>query len=216
MSAFSYRHKGFTLVEILIVLVLLAALTIVFGSRVSSIRTNHKSIVRHFKVLSRQLHTQAQLENATYRIVVSLGYTPEELNLLRDGNPEEKEKLMEALDDEVQEGAKRPHVYWVEKKETPEGDFLPDPKMMKKAKVLPPTLQFEKVLGDSTDWDKQDLPWAYYYFYHYPKGFTKAKVLQLRVKENYIWSLALHPLTGEVKIFDKEIEMDEAFEQQEK
>ena len=66
--------KGFTLLEILIVVALIAALV---GVAVPKIRkkydTNVKSVVRKLLALSKEVHNYAQVKNATIRIAFRLG-----------------------------------------------------------------------------------------------------------------------------------------------
>ncbi len=201
------------MIEVMLVMVLLAFLTVAFASRLFSPNTeNLKPLVRHLKVLSRELHSKAQLEKATYRIVLSAGYTPTELASLTSGPKNKSEKALAKIKEQAKPNAL--HAYWVEKAEEDSLQFIPDKKIMKKAKVLPKYLSFKDFLPEK-DSTEDDL-YPYTYLYYYPNGLSNSKLIHIGIGEDAVWSLYLHHLTGQLDVFGKEVPLEEVQEKQER
>jgi len=68
----NFSNKGFTLLEMLIVIALLAGIVGIAVPRIRKNNTNAKAVVREITVLSKEVHNFAQLKNATYRIVFNM------------------------------------------------------------------------------------------------------------------------------------------------
>ena len=202
-----------TLIEIMLVMTLITFLTVAFATRLFSPNTTGvKSFLRHIKVLSRELHIRAQLEKVTYRIVLSWGYTPKDLQELRAAPKDKKNKILDDI--RKRENGRSPHNYWVEKASSNSLTFQPDSKILKKAKVLSNIVQFKEAFPKMDSSEKDIYPYAY--LYYYPEGFSDAKLVHIEINEESIWSFALMPLSGELELFNEEISFKEAIEQKEK
>lgn len=160
-------------------------------SRVQKKTNNIKSVVRHMLVLSKEIRHQARLKSSTYRLVIDLNekepkYWVERTQgiVLRE-TPDERKKR-EDLEKRDSDDAK--------KKKDP---FERDPRLTKKPIPLPPGLFFGQVevLGM-----EQPAKTGTEYIYFSPEGFVEPSILQITDRKNLTWTLAFHPLTGQVDI----------------
>ncbi len=93
-------QKGFTLIEIMIVLGIVAALVGIIAPRMIKKDANIKSVARHFIVLSKEIRNKARLTNSTYRLVIDMDskeakYWVERANGPQAVDPEAYEKKRE-------------------------------------------------------------------------------------------------------------------------
>ena len=101
-------QRGFTLIEIMIVLAIMAALITVGAPRLlKNNEGNIKAVARNFIVLSKELRNKARLTNSTYRLAISMEadepkYWVERANGPQAVDPEayekEKEHWMQAIE----------------------------------------------------------------------------------------------------------------------
>jgi general secretion pathway protein H len=193
--------KGFTLLEIALVITIIASVVVyampkLIGSQQGEVR----AAIRELGVISREVKRSAKLYNATYRLVIELA--PQEASRTTD-TPYE-------------------HKYWVEKApgslvlksqkddSQENGVFEKDPRFQKKPhklpKVLPSGLSFSKVETANL---KNPITQGKAYIYYFPEGLVTESAIGLKFNENMFWTLVIHPLTGKVTVFDKEVRLSE-------
>ena len=186
----SYKLRGFSLVEILIVLGILAAV-ISFGTpRLNFKQGNLKSTYRHLSVLSRELRQNARMKQKVFRLAFDLNLDPQtywvESGALAD------------LDRPIQEDEDGKKI------ET----FPKDTLLIKADKVLPIGVRIKAVLSSGpqpTDDQKKHL-----YIHYYPSGMTDAAVIVFE-QNNKISSLIVQPLTGRTEIVEQEVKLEDLF-----
>lgn len=184
--------KGFTLLELMIVVGIIAATVAVVAPRMGGRNNAIKACLRDLTVLSRQLHMKAKLTGTTYRIVFDLkdgasgkyvqGYWVEHSNGSTVVKPGE-EKIQPEKDKDG--------------KEIIRSDFTPDTSIFKEPKTLPTGLHLEKVelsrLPDAITTGKA--------FIHYmPQGLVEEAAIHLTSDAGGKWTIAIHPLTGKAEI----------------
>lgn len=183
------NNKGFTLIEILIVLGIMGAIIAMGLGRVRKRDNDIKKVAREFYVIGKEIRNQARLKNSTYRLMIRLdegaqGYWVESAQgfqgRLDDKEIEEREKLSE---DE-----KPPEV------------FEKDTAVIKKDKKLPDGLFFKSV--ESLDRDPMTTGTATIYFFS--NGFVEATALQITDRKKVTWTLIYQPLTGQADIIPDE------------
>jgi general secretion pathway protein H len=184
------KQLGFTLIEMLVVLTILAGLiTIVVVPRISPL-DRVRTVVRHLTVMTRQTQTAARLSGSIYRIV------------------------FEMPDDE-----KKSHSFWVEsatqkdislsmsneddkdKKDgeaTSETNFAMDTKISKKKETLPSGFYFEDIQFS----EKQKISQGKAYIYFFPQGFVTKAAIHITNKKQIHWTVILNPLTGYGQVLD--------------
>ena len=201
------KDFGFTLIEVMIVLSILAAATAFFLTRIDNTNNQLKESVRQLGVLSRDIRYRARLRNATYRLVIDM----------HSG-----------------ESSEEPHEYWVEqgsgpilftgesshspydreaksenqsdKDEGPPPDFAIDKSLTPKKRTLPSGLVFEDVEIASV---KDKIAEGTVYIHYLPQGLVDESVIHIKYNDDIRWTIAIHPLTGKAEFSNKYIELKE-------
>ncbi|WII71932.1 type II secretion system protein [Bdellovibrio sp. 22V] len=182
-------QKGFTLIEIMIVLAIMGALIAIGVPRLMNKEENVKTVARHLLVLSKEIRNKARLTNSTYRLVI-------------DMDPQEPKYWVEKAS-----GPQKidPELYEKEKEEEKGEDAPPplfqlDKSLTKKEKVLPGKLRFISV---ETVNMKAPMTDGIAYIHFFPEGFVEAAAVQIQMANNSIWTLVFNPLTGQADIIEK-------------
>lgn len=184
-------QKGFTLIEIMIVLAILAAVLVVGAPRLFKKDVNIKAVARQFIVLSKEVRNKARLTNSTYRLVIDMDskdpqYWVERANGPQPVDPDAYEKAKDKKS-EKEEGAPPPL-------------FQIDKSVTKKEQTLPNGLRFGSV---ETANMKAPLTSGLAYVHFFPEGFVEAAAVQITNGNNLTWTLVFNPLTGQADIIEK-------------
>lgn len=163
--------KGFTLLEVMIVVALLAAITGVVLPSFTNSNSKIKSEIRRLSTLTRQVRNVAKLKNQTFRIAFDL-------------------KQASSTERELQQ-------YWIESpsQNSPSG-FAPDTSILKKPSTLSYGVQFEDIEITHLE---EAVTEGLVYIHFFATGMTEEAAIHLSAKENR-WTLAVHPLTGKSDI----------------
>ena len=183
-------QRGFTLIEIMIVLAILASIIGLVAPRMIRKDPNIKSIARQFIVLSKEIRNKARLSNSTYRLAIELGgdggkYWVEKANGPQPVDPDAYEKAKEKAD--TKDGAPPPL-------------FQLDKSVLKAEKSLPTGLRFGSV--ETTNM-KSPVTSGTAYVHFFGEGFVEAAAVQITNGNNLTWTLVFNPLTGQADIVEK-------------
>ena len=201
----SKRNQGFTLLEVMIVLGIIAAMVTLALPYVSNRNSQVKATLRKLTVLSRELHTRAKLQGVVYRLVIDMG--PEIGNekaqqtfWVEKANGQtvlkaDEEELAAQLAKETDE----------EKKKDPRG-FAPDNTILKKVGELPPGMRFEKVELSRL---KNPVKFGKAFINYLPAGLVDEAAIHLKGEKSAAWTIAIHPLTGKAELISKPVSLKE-------
>ncbi len=188
ISSSLMKQRGFTLIEVMIVLALLAAL-IAFGApRLFRKENNIKSVARHFIVMSREIRNKARLNNSTYRLAISMEDNNEKYWVEMAGG-------FHAIDPDAAEQEKNND----KDEDAPPPLFKPDKSVIKE-RTMPTGLRISSVETLSMK-APQTSGIAYVYFF--PEGFVEAAAIQVTNGTNLTWTLVFNPLTGQADVIEK-------------
>ncbi len=175
------RSLGFTLIEILIVLGIIAAIMAFSFSRIRKNENNIRSVARNLIVMSKEIRNHARLTNSTMRLVIQIDpdkpkYWVEKSSghEIREANSKEKIEVKSSSEDE------------------PKTTFQLFKTLTKKQKELPKGLFFSSVEVINQDIVSD----GYGFIYFTPEGFVDAAALQITDKKN-TWTLIFNPLSGQ-------------------
>jgi prepilin-type N-terminal cleavage/methylation domain-containing protein len=183
---------GFSLIEILVVLGLLAALAAFAIPRLNFKQGNLKTAMRQLSVLSRQTRHLARIKQSTYRIVLDLDSTPPKYwveytsqpfypthldHRNQNGNPEDQESTI---------------------------NFTRDEQLLKSEKTLPPGIRISAVETQSSH---DPYVSGFAYIYYWPTGLVDAAIIRLVDQNNKSLSIVIQPLTGRAEFFEQEIKI---------
>lgn len=181
------KNRGFTLIEVMIVLALFGAIVAFGVPRLFKKDNNIKAVARNFVVMSREIRNKARLTNSTYRIAVNMEPNEEKYWIERangfqtvDLQAAEKEKEKEDKKDDAP-----PPLFKVDKSV--------------KEKKLPTGLRVSSVETINMK-APQTTGTAYVYFF--PEGFVEAAAVQIS-NDKVTWTLVFNPLTGQADIIEK-------------
>lgn len=187
------NKRGFTLIEVMIVIAIIAGLIAVGAPRLLKKDTNIKTVARQITVLVKEVRNQAKLFNSTYRIVIRMEPGQESWWVEKSSGPTliDPEKLKE---DYEGKGKKS------DDKDAPPPLFQIDKRLSKKEKTLPSNLHFKQV---ETINMSQPVTSGLAYIHFFPEGLLEASAIQITDNKN-TWTLVFNPLTGQADIVEKE------------
>lgn len=174
--------KGFTLIEILIVLVLIAGLVVVAVPKLSS-GDKVRAAVRKLTVITKQTQTNARLSGLVHRLVISMPGDDEEHTYWVERATQKD--LILVLSDKDDRNKKDDEA-------TSATGFEMDEKSTKKPETLPSGFYFEDVEFD----DKNKVSTGKAYIYFYPQGLVTRAAIHLTNRKAIRWTIILNPLTG--------------------
>lgn len=199
--------KGFTLIEILIVLSIIAVLVVTFATPKRSPQKLYKDYFRQLSLMSKKIKNRAQIERSTYRMIfyMSEGTTTEitvekteEAFLL--GTEKESKELFEDLYKDKKEFSKRKQELKKEKNKTDTESsslfkvserFKPD--NLKKPQDLN-IIQIE-ISGIDEIFEPEGLAM----FHYFSNGLVEEAAIQVQNKDETLkWTLITDPITGQI------------------
>ncbi|MBL7542473.1 MAG: type II secretion system protein [Bdellovibrionaceae bacterium] len=187
------KQRGFTLIEILIVLGIIAAVIVLGLGRVRRNENNIKTTFREMTVLSKEIRVQARLQQSFFRLMIQIKsdesrYWVEKGNGIEYKDPKLELKTKEQLENESDDKKK--------------SSFTLYKKLTKKEKILPKGIKFKSLEIQNSEPMTDGLGAIYYS----PEGLVEASIIHITDDKN-TWSLFINPLTGIVEIADEEISL---------
>ncbi len=179
--------KGFTLIEMMIVLVIVGAVVTFALPKINGRENNIKSVARRISVLSRSVHNAARLSGRTYRIVFQMG---------------DKNKQLYWVEASTSQGALVEPMSTEESRETGDNkekrtsNFEIDYTIMKQPSELPGGLIFEDIELASQE---KKATQGKAYIHYLPQGFTDEAAVHIGDGKELHWTLRVHPLTGQME-----------------
>lgn len=194
--------KGFTLIEIMIVLAILGFGLTLGVSRFSNRSSELRAVLRKSTVLSRELHTRAKLNGVTYRMVVDLG----------EGGPKanqsiyvEKGSGASVIKDRDLEAEKEAAL---NKDENPEPkDFQRDTHLLKQPIQIPRGVYISEVEINRIEKPFSD---GVAYIHYLPQGLVEEAAIHLKgTTGDQKWTISIHPLTGRAEVLSPSMRLQE-------
>lgn len=181
--------RGFTLIEVMIVLAIIAGIVVLGAPRIFKSSTNLKSIARHLIVLSKETRNQARLGNATLRIVFDIKEESGTYWVERASGPVaiDIQKLQEPEEEEDSE-------------EKVPSAFSMDTSLLKQPRALPDDMKFVSVESINME---RPITEGKAYVHFSPQGFVEASAIQISNANGQIWTLVINPITGQADIIEK-------------
>lgn len=200
LSRDNRRHAGFTLIEIMIVIAILAAVLAIGAPRLFDTKNQKRSAVRKLAVTTRDIRNVARLKNATVRLAINMddekghSYWVESasgnVRLLTEEQEEELSRLTEMQRGESEE----------------KGQFSPETSIVKKPVQLPRGLFFESVEYGTK---KEAITGGTTYIHFFSQGLAEETAIHLTDKQSLNWTITIHPLTGRAQVFERKVALKE-------
>lgn len=181
--------KGFTLLELLIVLVLLTGILALGSSFIKKKDNIIKKTFRQLVALNRQLDHFARLKRETYRLVINMN--EKENSFWVEKKLPENQIQLNPSDSKNQT--------------LPPSGFIMDTDFFEKAQKLPRGLKFESV---EMKGQKEPITNGKTYIYYFPEGQFNTALLQIKGKKVY-WSLFIDRMHGELTVLNGKKKLEE-------
>jgi general secretion pathway protein H len=203
------HQAGFTMLEIMVVLVIVGLFITVGGRRLVNPGTEMKAQVRRFSTIVKKLRNRARLDNKTYRLVFDLPIDQDkQQSYWVEGTSKSalllSEEQREDLEDDIEEVETKDG-----KKVTPDPQgFVPDSSVVKQAPAtLPRGLYFESIEIDGDPIEKVSEGRVYIYFF--PQGYVQNSAIHLSNRDSLNWTLVIQGLTGRVGMHSRYRSLEE-------
>ena len=192
--------RGFTLIEIMIVMAIVAAVITLGISQINKSGNDTKEALRKISTLTKQLHSMAKLNTATYRLVFDLGsgrddaeqsyWVEKAVGTIVRTEEDLSKQFEEKLNTNESDEPAAPQT----------GGFSKDEKILKGIKTLPGAVRFVHVESPSS---KDPVTSGNAYIYFFPQGLADEALVQIKGKgaaEKMEYTLAVRPLNGRMDI----------------
>ena len=182
-------EKGFSLLEITVVLTIIAAIFGLVGKGFFDKKADTRKVLRDFMIAGKDLRTRAKLNGTTYRLAFELDKGAQSwwVEKSNHGSLIDRKKYEEA-----REKAKQTFAKGEPEKKTSE--FQPDTSIFKKKQVLPPGYSFIHIESGTQDLVVTD---GLAYIHFFSQGLVETSAIQLEDNKKNIWTIIYNPITGQ-------------------
>lgn len=181
-------RRGFSLLEITVVLVIVGAIIAIAAPRLFDKRSETRKVFRDFIVAGKDLKSRAKIQGATYRM---------SFDLTEEANTWWVEKSSRAIMISQAQLEKEAEARKNKDEETPPPAFQPDTAIFKEKQTLPSGYKFKQVESGSLDIVITE---GMAYIHFFPQGLIETAALQIEDPKGHVWTLVYNPLTGKADI----------------
>ncbi len=195
-------QAGFTLVEVLVVIVLIAGLFTILAPQVGSYkRVSLNTAARELAAVFKEAYNAAQMTGRAYRLVY---------DLKKDEYWVEAGPKSLLLDTAESREAEKRRLRFAKDDEKPKSEFKQDSSITRKKQSLPRGVEFEAVYTDQTG-SKEPAREGQAYTHIFPNGMTERTVVQVKDVRDTPMSLVLEPLLGNTRVERGLIDLEAAY-----
>lgn len=184
------NRKGFSLVEITVVLSIVGAIIAIAAPRLFDKKSETRKVFRDFIVAGKDLKSRAKLQGVTYRLAFNLNEKEQNWWV-------ERSSKVVALDKAAMEKAKEEEADGRTDEKAPPPDFQQDTGIFKAKQVLPDGYKFKQVESGTVDLIVTE---GMAYIHFFPQGLIETAALQIEDPKKNIWTLIYNPLTGHADV----------------
>jgi general secretion pathway protein H len=199
------NNRGFTLLEILLVMGLIAFVITMGVRKLQNPNTALKQAVKQIATISRELHVRSKLSGVTFRLAFEMNAKkPDRLwveaSTQKITFPSEKE-LKEKASGRIKDPDKEPKSPFSIDKRVGSGGI----------RELPPNLKIKRI-----EYAQQENPVSggMGYVHFLPEGIIEEAAIHIATEDDKLkWTIAIHPLTGRVDLLNGDMNLKEMREQ---
>jgi general secretion pathway protein H len=196
--------RGFTLMEIMIVVAIIAAVVAVGAPKLANQKNKMRGEIQRIAILSREVFNAARLQNRTFRIVFDMApggqhkYYVESAAGQATLLTEEKQKELDEKTSMRKE----------ELAELNTTSYQIETKFVKQPEPLPGGLQISDIeMAGTKEPIKPEGDRSVKGFIHYfPQGLTQQALIHFTDGKSLNWTIAINPLTGKATVLNGRVE----------
>lgn len=192
-SHFASSSSGFSLLEILIVVALIAGLMAGLIPRLRKPDSDIQKVARHLMVLGRDIRNQARLKSRTFRLVFRLEGTQHRY-WVESAPGRVIPKTAVRLEEELR----------LPEDKRPKEAFEKETRFSKDAFEMPKDLFFALI---ETPTQKDGVSEGLGYIYFSPEGLVEPAAVQITNRKQLTWTLVYSPLTGHADIIPRAVRL---------
>ncbi len=181
------NHFGFTLIEVMIVVVILGGIAVMGLSQFSKNNSQIKSTVRKISVLTKELHNAARMNNKTFRMVFQMdedaGYS-----VWVESAPKGVLLGENAFNEDLKKE---------EDKDAPPPLFAADTSVLRSPIKLPSRIIIKEIEFTGKE---ESFSAGKSYLYFMPEGLTQEAAIHLSDNKDLNWTIVVNPITGQSRI----------------
>jgi general secretion pathway protein H len=193
-------ERGFTLIEIMIVMAIIAAVLAIGGPRLFDAKNEMRRAVRELAILPRELRDNSRLFGLTTRLVITMD--EEKTHTISVESASGSALLLS--EEQENELAKLTEMQRADVAQ--KDSFHPETRILKKPKNLPRGL-FISAVEYATRSKAVVNGKAYIHFF--PQGLAEEAAIHLTDKKSLNWTIVIEPLTGRAQVFERNVALKE-------
>ncbi len=186
--------SGFTLLELMVVLAIMAAVVSFAVVRFGGSNEQKKSVYRDFITLSKQIQVQAKLTGTTYRLAIQFEGVDEK------GKPAPAQYWLESSSQSALIRSRDPKTLLTEEP-VHKTEFTKDSTILKGGRELPRSMKFIHV---ELAGENKLITQGVVYIHFFPQGLAEESVIVLEDHNGFRSSIVIHPLTGKAEVVPRE------------
>ena len=186
ISKLIISKKGFSLLEIAVVLTIIGAVIAIAAPRLFDKKSDTRRVFRDFIVAGKDLKSRAKLSGSTYRLAFDLTEKQQSWWVEKSSKVVliDKAKLEKEHENNKSSDKNIPK---------PPPEFQADTSIFKKKQILPSGFKFKLIESGSLDLSVTD---GLAYIHFFPQGLIETSAVQIEDPKGNIWTLVYNPLTG--------------------
>ncbi|MBY0555214.1 type II secretion system GspH family protein [bacterium] len=186
MKALPKDHKGFSLLELTVVLSIIAGIIAVAGPRLFDKKSDTRKVFREFIIAGKDLKSRAKISGSTYRLAFDLTEKQQSWWVEKSTRAVviDRDKVQKELEDAKKEN---------KDESKPPPDFQIDTSIFKKKQTLPSGFKFKQIESGSLDLTITD---GLAFIHFFSQGLIETAAIQIEDPKGNIWTLVYNPLTG--------------------